>query len=67
MKYEIETHKIISCAIKVRSICGNGFQEVIYYRALAFEMEKQALGFKREMEMVLYYEGIHIGARVDFL
>ena len=53
MKYEIETHKIISCAIKVRSICGNGFQEVIYYRALAFEMEKQALGFKREMEIVL--------------
>ena len=67
MKYEAETHKIIGCAMKVHSILGNGFQEVIYQRALAIEMEKQGLGFKREMEMAIYYDGIDIGTRrVDF-
>lgn len=67
MKHEEITHKIIGCAMKVHSTLGNGFQEVIYQRALAIEMEKQGLGFQREMEMSIYYEGIHIGTRrVDF-
>lgn len=67
MKNEELTHKIIGCAMKVHNTLGNGFQEVIYQRALAIEMEKQGLGFKREMEMAIYYEGIDIGTRrVDF-
>ncbi len=67
MKHEDITHKIIGCAMKVHSTLGNGFQEVIYQRALAIEMEKQGLGFKREMEMSIFYEGIDIGTRrVDF-
>ncbi|MGI8635543.1 MAG: GxxExxY protein [Segetibacter sp.] len=67
MKYEDITHKIIGAAMKVHSVLGNGFKEVIYQRALAIEMEKHALGFKREMEMAIYYDGIDIGTRrVDF-
>ncbi|MBS1608844.1 MAG: GxxExxY protein [Bacteroidetes bacterium] len=67
MKYEEITHKIIGCAMKVHSALGNGFQEVIYQRAMAIEMEKQELPFEREMEMAIYYEGINIGTRrVDF-
>jgi GxxExxY protein len=67
MKYEEITHKIIGCAMKVHSTLGNGFQEVIYQRALAIEMGKQGLGFQREMEMTIFYEGIDIGTRrVDF-
>jgi len=67
MKYEAITHKIIGCAMKVHSTLGNGFQEVIYQRALAIEMEKQDLDFKREMEMPIFYDGIDIGTRrVDF-
>jgi GxxExxY protein len=67
MKYEELTHKIIGCAMKVHSTLGNGFQEVIYQRALAIEMEKQGLNFQREMEMSIFYEGIDIGTRrVDF-
>lgn len=67
MKYEEITHKIIGCAMKVHSTLGNGFQEVIYQRALAIEMEKQGLGFQREMEMTIFYEAIDIGTRrVDF-
>lgn len=68
-KAEIDklTHTIIGCAMKVHNILGNGFQEVIYQRALAIELEKQGIGFKREMEMPIYYEGIDIGTRrVDF-
>lgn len=67
MKYEDLTHKIIGCAMKVHSTLGSGFQEVIYQRALAIEMEKQRLGFAREMEMTIFYDGIDIGTRrVDF-
>jgi len=67
MKHEVLTHKIIGCAMKVHSTLGNGFQEVIYQRALAIEFEKQELGFQREMEMTIYYEGIDFGTRrVDF-
>lgn len=67
MKYEHITHKIIGCAMKVHSTLGNGFQEVIYQRALAIEMGRQGLAFQREMEMAIYYEGIDIGTRrVDF-
>jgi len=44
-----------------------GFQEVIYQRALAIEMQKQGLKFARELEMALYYDNITIGSRrVDF-
>ena len=61
------TRKIIGCAMKVHSALGNGFQEVIYQRALAIEMQKQSLEFQREMEMTIYYDGIDIGTRrVDF-
>jgi len=67
MKYEDITHKIIGCAMKVHSALGNGFQEVIYQRALAIEFEKQGLGYQREMEMTIQYDGIDIGTRrVDF-
>ena len=61
------THKIIGCAMQVHRVLGNGFQEVIYQRALAIEMQKQGLNFKREMEMTIFYDGFDIGTRrVDF-
>lgn len=61
------TRKIIGCAMKVHSALGNGFQEVIYQRALAIEMQKQSLEFQREMKMTIFYDGIDIGTRrVDF-
>lgn len=62
------TYKIIGCAMKVHSTLGCGFQEVIYQRCLALEMEKQGLGFARELEMPIYYEDVVVGSRrVDFL
>ncbi len=71
MKEEINddlTYKIIGCAMKVHATLGNGFQEVIYQRALKIEMEKQGLSFQRELEMPLFYDNQPIGSRrVDFL
>lgn len=61
------TGKIIGCAMEVHRILGNGFQEVIYQRALAKEMSLQGLGFSREHEMTILYKGYEIGTRrVDF-
>jgi GxxExxY protein len=67
MIYQELTHKIIGCAMKVHGILGNGFQEVIYQRAMAIEMRKQGIEFAREMEMIIFYEEEEIGTRrVDF-
>ncbi|MCC6287460.1 MAG: GxxExxY protein [Chitinophagaceae bacterium] len=68
MKYEDITKNIIGCAFKVHNTLGNGFQEVIYQRALEIEMRKHKLNFAREFEMPIFYDEIHIGTRrVDFL
>jgi GxxExxY protein len=62
------TGRIIGCAMQVHRVLGNGFQEVIYQRALALEMEQQGLGFQREFEMPIFYREQNIGTRrVDFL
>lgn len=67
MIYEELTHKIIGCAMKVHSAIGNGFQEVIYQRALAIEFRYQEVEFTREHEMQIYYREEEIGTRrVDF-
>ena len=67
-KYSDITGKIIGCAMEVHKILGNGFQEVIYQRALANEMRLQNLNFGREIEMQIFYKGEEIGTRrVDFL
>lgn len=61
------TGKIIGCAMEVHKILGNGFQEVIYQRALAIEMSNQGLIYSREHEMDIFYKGERIGGRrVDF-
>jgi GxxExxY protein len=61
------TGKIIGCAMEVHRILGNGFQEVIYQRALGLEMAQQGLNFSREHEMQIFYKGVKIGTRrVDF-
>lgn len=67
MKYEDITKRIIGCAMKVHSFLGNGFQEVIYQRALEIEMTLDGLQFEREKEMPVMYKGYNIGTRrVDF-
>lgn len=65
---DLVTYKIIGCAMRVHSTLGNGFQEVIYQRALAIELKNSGLTFEKELEMPIYYLEEYIGMRrVDFL
>lgn len=67
-KYSELTSQIIGCAMNVHKILGNGFQEVIYQRALGIEMYQQRINFSREFEMPIFYRDQQIGTRrVDFL
>ena len=67
MKHEDLTKRIIGCAMKVHSTLGNGFQEVIYQRALAIEFNYAGIEYQREMEMSIFYRDEDIGTRrVDF-
>ena len=67
MQHEELTRKIIGCAMEVHKRLGNGFQEVIYQRALQIEMRLSNLDFAREMEMSIFYREEEIGTRrVDF-
>lgn len=54
--------------MEVQNALENGFQEVIYQRALEYEMELQVLGFAREFEMPVFYKQKQVGTRrADFL
>ena len=67
-KYSELTSKIIGCAMAVHKTLGNGFQEVIYQRALEIEMRLAGIHFQREYNMPIYYKEEEIGTRrVDFL
>jgi GxxExxY protein len=66
--YDQITYKVNGCAMKVHNTLGNGFQEVIYQRCLAIELERAGLAFAREIEQDIYYEGLHVGTRrADFV
>jgi GxxExxY protein len=67
-KYSELTSIIIGCAMTVHKALGNGFQEVIYQRALQIEFADNSIAFTREQEMPIYYKQQQIGTRrVDFL
>ena len=70
LKHKDITEKIIGAAFEVHKFLGNGFQEVIYQRALAIEMRKAGLEFAREIEQDIYYKDFPkpIGTRrADFV
>jgi len=67
MLYKELTEKIIAAAMQVHKTLGNGFQEVIYQRAMEIELRIMGLSFEREKEMTILYRGEDIGTRrVDF-
>lgn len=70
LKYKDITEKIIGASFEVHKFLGNGFQEVIYQRALAYEMHKAGLEFAREIEQDIFYKDLEepIGTRrADFV
>jgi GxxExxY protein len=70
LKYKEITEKIIGASFEVHKFLGNGFQEVIYQRALAWELAKAGLSFAREIEQEIFYKELKepIGTRrADFV
>ncbi len=70
LKYKDITEKIIGASFEVHKFLGNGFQEVIYQRALAWEFSQARLQFEREIEQEIFYKGLPeaIGTRrADFV
>jgi GxxExxY protein len=68
LKYKEITEKVIGAAMRVHAALGNGFQEVIYQRALQIELTELSVSFEREYSMPLFYKHHQVGERrVDFL
>ena len=70
LKYKDITEKVIGASFEVHNFLGNGFQEVIYQRALDYEMRIKGLDFAREIEQNIYYKELAkpVGTRrADFL
>ena len=70
LKHKDITQKIIGAAFEVHKFLGNGFQEVVYQRALAIEMRKAGLEFTREIKQDIFYKDFPkpIGTRrADFV
>jgi GxxExxY protein len=70
LKYGDITEKIIKAAFEVHKFLGNGFQEVIYQRALSYEFDKASLEYEREIEQDIFYKDFKdpIGTRrADFV
>jgi GxxExxY protein len=64
--WEEVTHGIIGCAMQVHRTLGNGFQEVIYQRAMELELAAKGIAFEREKELPICYREKQIGVhRVD--
>ena len=67
-KYSEITQQILRAAMNVHSVLGNGFQELIYQRALEIEFRLMQINFGREVTIPVYYKENVIGERrVDFL
>ena len=70
LKHKDITEKIIGASFEVHKFLRNGFQEVIYQRALAWELSQAGLSFVREIEQEIFYKELRepIGTRrADFV
>lgn len=70
LKYKDITEKIIGASFEVHKFLGNGFQEVIYQRALGYEFNRAHLEYQREIEQDIFYKDLQepIGTRrADFV
>ena len=82
MKHKDITEKIIGCGMKVHGTLGNGFQEVIYQRAMAIEMDifyrGEKIGTRRvdffvancimvELKAVIQLEDVHLAQAMNYL
>jgi GxxExxY protein len=63
------THAIIGAAMKVHSALGPGLLEGAYEACLAHELRKAGLKVAQQVELPVFYDGVHIdlGYRIDLI
>ena len=70
LRFKEITEKIIGASFEVHKFLGNGFQEIIYQRALAWELAQAGISYAREIEQEIFYKELQepIGKRrADFV
>jgi GxxExxY protein len=70
LKYKDVTEKVIGASFEVHKFLGNGFQELIYQRALCLELNRLNISYQREIEIPIFYKDFPdpIGIRrADFI
>lgn len=55
------TGKILAAAIEVHKRLGPGFLESVYENALALELKKRSIPFRRQLPVAVVYDGIEVG------
>ena len=64
-----QTYAIIGAAIEVHKTLGSGFLEAVYQEALAVELQRRDIPFKREVSLPIFYKGMTLSCayRADFV
>jgi GxxExxY protein len=67
-KYPETTEKILGCANRVHSALGSGYQDEVYRRCMAVEIDQSELEFKKDVETPIFFRGMEVGKRhADFV
>jgi len=62
------SRRIVQAALEVHDTLGPGFDDGVYREALAYELERRAIPFKRQSRVMVQYKGRVVGAyRLDFV
>ena len=68
MKQENVSRKIIGLSMKIHRELGNGFNEVVYKKSLAFELSQNGIAFEMEKRVLVFYYNNVVGEYfLDFL
>lgn len=69
MERDPRTYAIIGAAMDVHRELGHGFLEPVYQEALALEMERQGIPFRREVQLPIRYKDQQLTAtyKADFI
>ena len=67
--FKEECYRIIGVCMKIHSILGLGFKEIIYKDALEIELQREKISYSREKSFKVLYEGVILPRRfaVDFM
>jgi len=63
--FKEECYRIIGLCMKVHSILGPGFKEIIYKDALEIELQYEKIHYAREKSFRVQYDGVILRRRFD--